>query len=121
MPSLASIFPFLERIRPEVRIQTWNISRAQVLHRYDCVWIQIHRNEGSGMFYSHVSDGHGHGHGHRNQDCTDTDAAYILILFPRCWDRKEIESNSRLICKRLSGGCGIFTRSDFEMITSIKD
>lgn len=37
MPSLVSVFSFLETILPE-GFPTWHISRAQLLHQYYCAW-----------------------------------------------------------------------------------
>jgi len=114
MPSLASVFPFLESIRPK-EFQTWHISRAQLLHNYDCAWV-LHSASTCPPQLTLVSIGH---------ECSDVERldmdgnTYFLILFPQFWDRKEVRNKWTTICNRvvLSGEAGcVFTRSEFEGI-----
>lgn len=42
MPSLASIFSFLEAICP-TDSPTWHISRARLLEHYNAAWVQVER------------------------------------------------------------------------------
>lgn len=114
MPSLASVFPFLESIRSK-EFQTWHISRAQLLHHYDCAWVLHSANTGPSCL-TLVSIGDG-------DECSDVERldmdwnTYFLVLFPQFWDRKEVENKWTTICNRviLSGEAGcIFTRSELE-------
>ena len=80
MPSLASVFPFLESIHPK-EFQTWHISRAQLLHHYDCAWVLHSVNTGPSRF-TLVSFGDEHSDVERLDMNGKT---YFLILFPLFW------------------------------------
>lgn len=110
MPSLASIFPFLENIRPK-EFQMWHISRAQLLHHYDCAWV-LHSTSTGLSRLTLVSIGDER----FDVETLNMDGnTYFLILFPQFWDRKQVEN--KWTCNRvaLSGEAGcVFTRSEFE-------
>lgn len=112
MPSLASIFPFLENLRPK-GFQTWHISRAQLLHHYDCAWV-LHSTSTGLSRLTLVSIGDERFDVERlNMDGN----TYFLVLFPRFWVRKQVENKGTTICNRvaLSGEAGcVFTRLEFE-------
>ena len=114
MPSLASIFPFLESIRPK-EIPTWHISRAQVLHHYDCAWVlQSENARQSDLTLISL------GHEHASTETPNMDnGTYFLILFPRLWNSKEVGDKWMVICNQAillgEAGC-LITRSEFEKI-----
>ena len=112
MPSLASVFPFLESICPQ-EFQTWHINRAQLLHHYDCAWVSHSLNTRPSCL-TLVSLGDERSDVER----LDMDGkTYFLILFPRFWDRKKVKNKWTTICNRLIGsdeaGC-IISRPEFE-------
>lgn len=77
-PSLASIFPFLEAVRPQ-HDRFWHIRTARLLKNYDCAWF-LHSPD-AGMikplaFGEHVSD---IGSLHSEQ------ARFLCVLFPKSW------------------------------------
>ena len=112
MPSLASVFPFLGSICPQ-EFQTWHISRAQLLHHYDCAWVLHSINIGPSCL-TLVSLGDERSDVER----LDMDGkTYFLILFPRFWDRKKAKNKWTTICNRLflsdETGC-IISKPEFE-------
>lgn len=113
MPSLASIFPFLEGIRrPEnPHSQTWHIRRAKMLQYYDCAWIVY---SGQTTELSLIALG---GDVHFDEQNLDTEGKYFfLILFPQSWDKKEVEGKFVAVCNQviLSGEVGsVIRRMEF--------
>ncbi|KAE8355339.1 hypothetical protein BDV28DRAFT_129142 [Aspergillus coremiiformis] len=109
MPSLASLFPFLESIRPKEH-PTWHIIRARCLPRYTYAWaIQDMSNtklislDGESFVDMEKSDMHG-------ETC-------VLILFPRSWDKNEVRERLAVVCGQVksSDETGIIiSQSEFQ-------
>lgn len=113
MPSLASISPFLEGIRRpgDSQSQTWHIKRAKMLQYYDYAWIVC---SGQTTELSLIALG---GDVHFDEQSLDTEGKdFFLILFPRSWDKKEVEGKFVAVCNRviLSDEVGsVITRMEF--------
>lgn len=114
LPSLASIFPFLECIRPE-HSPTWHITRARQLQHYVSAWVLCTEDTDtpqktlisvSGNLLVDVN-GLNIGEGH----------SFILLLFPQSWGTGEVHDKLIAACSRVisSGKPGsIITRVEFE-------
>lgn len=102
MPSLASLFPFLEAIRPN-DCPSWHIHRAQQL-KYEPVWV----------LYSDQGDRHGNKEVESlsivsiyGRDLIDVDmlktgqGCFFLLLLPRSWAIEEPNSKVLAICSQL--------------------
>ncbi|KAE8155062.1 hypothetical protein BDV25DRAFT_170364 [Aspergillus avenaceus] len=114
MPSLASILPFLEAIRPENK-STWHISRARLLQYYDSAWVLYPRHKEVGeMTLVSLSE----------KAFLDTDTlpvddqhTFFLLLFPRSWDIGEAVHRLMAACSDLilSGKQGsVLSRAQFD-------
>ncbi|KAF7616119.1 hypothetical protein AFLA_009620 [Aspergillus flavus NRRL3357] len=102
MPSLASLFPFLEAIRPN-DCPSWHIHRAQQL-KYEPVWV----------LYIDQGDRHGNKEVESlsivsiyGRDLIDVDmlktgqGCFFLLLLPRSWAIEEPNSKVLAICSQL--------------------
>lgn len=95
-PSLASIFPFLEAVRPEDS-PAWHISRARLLGEYIAAWVKFDPSQQAMSFISfpgaRISDKMG---------LTSEDGiAFVLLLLPRTWVIPGIGDKFLPICNDL--------------------
>ncbi|KAE8154649.1 hypothetical protein BDV25DRAFT_171823 [Aspergillus avenaceus] len=89
-PSLASIFPFLESIRPN-HTPTWHIARARLLQVYDSVWfVHVPNSE-----QVHLVSFSGAQNPELDVDNTAQEVSFLLLLVPRSWD---MQSHKRRLC-----------------------
>ncbi|OOF93557.1 hypothetical protein ASPCADRAFT_209500 [Aspergillus carbonarius ITEM 5010] len=112
MPSVNSIFPFLESIRPKDDY-TWHIRRGRLLESYEAVWICSTTDSSGKTAMSFVSD----------IDCAQSmegsRCRYLLCLIPKEWDIEGVRSLLINICLSLprgNRGC-IKTRLDLKCHT----
>lgn len=113
MPSLASIFPFLEAVRPS-DCPGWHISRARLLEHYTAYWIRLDRSTEETSFMT-LS-------GESNIDeleCTGGgDIVFILTLIPKEWGVEDVQPKLLKAC--IAIGCdsekpgSVTTRKGFE-------
>lgn len=104
MPSLASIFPFLEAVHPETS-STWHISRARQLGDYVPAWIAFNQSNKEMSLISFTGTPSSDGLRLASEDGT----AFILLLLPRTWVMPGIDDRMLAICDNLiaSGWSGM--------------
>ncbi|OJJ50778.1 hypothetical protein ASPZODRAFT_262719 [Penicilliopsis zonata CBS 506.65] len=115
-PSLASIFPFLESIRPK-NSPGWHITRARLLEDYDSAWFlytpttdkQIELISFSGLEYFAF-----------DYNTMANEKAYLLALFPRSWDLGTCKQRLSAFAGTFANkGCdSIISKEEFEQIDS---
>ncbi|RAK96295.1 uncharacterized protein BO80DRAFT_497068 [Aspergillus ibericus CBS 121593] len=97
MPSVNSVFPFLEDISPKDDT-TWHIRRGRLLESYESVWISSTTNDSGHTSTSIVSD----------LDFTENIAGanrrYFLCLVPKVWGVADVRSPLLNICSSLPRG-----------------
>ncbi|PKY03392.1 hypothetical protein P168DRAFT_305673 [Aspergillus campestris IBT 28561] len=109
MPSVNSVFPFLEDIRPKDD-QTWHIRRGRLLKSYEAVWISSTTNGSGQTDMSFVSDSD------YTENSTGAKRRYLLCLVPKEWGVEGVRGPLMSICSSLprgAHGC-IKTRIDLQ-------
>jgi hypothetical protein len=113
MPSLTSIFPFLEAIRPE-RHPTWHISRAQALDHYIPAWVSHAGGMNESEEMSLITFD---GEKFCDTDKLSTGLSFFLILIPQSWDKKAIVGKLLGACTGV-GSLGkpgiVITKAEFD-------
>lgn len=95
MPSVNSVFPFLEGIRPDGDI-TWHIRRARMLEAYTSIWL-ISRKDRSGKTAIEFVTEQSH-----PKDSEEESIKYLLCLIPTTWEAEHIHSQIIKVCSSLS-------------------
>ncbi|GAQ44987.1 uncharacterized protein AtWU_01741 [Aspergillus tubingensis] len=101
MPSINSVFPFLEGIRPDGDT-TWHIRRARMLEAYTSIWL-ISRKDRSGKTAIEFLTEQSH-----PKDSEEERIKYLLCLIPKTWEAEHIHSQIIKVCSSLSSadnGC----------------
>ncbi|PYI01819.1 hypothetical protein BO78DRAFT_378263 [Aspergillus sclerotiicarbonarius CBS 121057] len=97
MPSVNSVFPFLEGIRPKDDY-TWHIRRGRLLESYEPIWICSTTDSSGQTTMSFVSD----------TDCAQNTRGarcrYLLCLIPKEWGVDGVRSLLMSICLSLPRG-----------------
>lgn len=91
MPSLNSVFPFLEAIRPEADL-TWHIRRGRLLNCYESAWASFITMDhtASITFYDEPDF----------ENLRSSQRYYLLCLVPRAWNDAGLRDNLRQTCFR---------------------
>ncbi|KAE8356454.1 hypothetical protein BDV28DRAFT_154634 [Aspergillus coremiiformis] len=116
-PSLASIFPFLESIRPK-NSPAWHITRARLLPDYDSAWFLHTPTTGKQIELISLSGVE------RFELDVDTMAqeksSYVLVLIPRSWNledhKQRLFSCAGLVANK--GWGPIILKEEFEQLDS---
>lgn len=94
MPSLNSVFPFLENIRPKYDY-TWHLRRGRLLDSYESVSMSCYTANGSGQTALHFVSDLEH-----TQNITGAKRRYLLCLVPE-WGVEDVRSPLVSICSSL--------------------
>lgn len=116
MPSLASIFPFLEAIRPEDS-PAWHIDRARLLHRYEAAWI-IHYGQSSAENPMELISLCGELLVDIDKLAMCRGCMFILLLIPRAWEVKGICDQLLETCARVVSSARpgkVIRRDEFDL------
>ncbi|KAL2808804.1 hypothetical protein BJX63DRAFT_16714 [Aspergillus granulosus] len=108
MPSVNSIFPFLESIRPSDDL-TWHIRRSRQLPIYAPFWVFSTTNGGDQGEIVFVTDRHSsHGDGGEEK------GSYLLCMVPQEWKEECVGGQLLKVCLSLQHGVSgcIKTRAD---------
>ncbi|KAJ9192899.1 hypothetical protein DTO164E3_8132 [Paecilomyces variotii] len=97
MPSVNSVFPFLEDIRPKDD-NTWHIRRGRLLESYESIWISSTTNDSGHTSMSIVSDLD------YTENVTGAKRRYLLCLVPKEWGVEDVRSPLTSICSSLPRG-----------------
>lgn len=117
MPSLASIFPFLEAIRPEGS-PAWHINRARLLQRYDSAWIMYAgQSTASGSLMTLISF---RGNLLVDMDTLtiDCDCLFVLLLLPQAWTVKGFNDQLLTTCTKVVSSASpgrVIRREEFDL------
>ncbi|PWY90384.1 hypothetical protein BO94DRAFT_565037 [Aspergillus sclerotioniger CBS 115572] len=97
MPSVNSVFPFLEALRPKDDY-TWHIRRGRLLESYEPLWLCSTMDDSGQAAMSFVSD----------MDCVQnmkgSRCRYLLCLIPKEWGVEGVRSLLMSICLSLPRG-----------------
>ncbi|PWY86483.1 hypothetical protein BO94DRAFT_575555 [Aspergillus sclerotioniger CBS 115572] len=120
VPSLTSVFPFLEAIRPKSN-PSWHISRARQLKSYKSLWAFQHTHENQvNLTKQTLTIVSLWGEMLTDPDKLRTEqGCFFLLLVPHAWVIDDVGSKLLAACIRVSEGGspgGIISRSDFEDI-----
>ncbi|KAL2828939.1 hypothetical protein BDW59DRAFT_142548 [Aspergillus cavernicola] len=107
MPSMNSVFPFLESIRPETDL-TWHIRRGRLLNCYESVWASFKAKDHSSSITFH---------GEPDFETLGPDPRYYLLcLVPQGWNMLSLttadsDSNDVGLYEKLRQACLLFVSS----------
>ncbi|KAL2812136.1 hypothetical protein BDW59DRAFT_44395 [Aspergillus cavernicola] len=97
MPSVNSVFPFLEGIRPNDDY-TWHIRRCRLLESYVSIWVFSRTDRSDQTVMDSVADPD------HIQSREEEQGSYLLCLMPKNWGAEGARSQLMSVCSSLPRG-----------------